>query len=322
MLRATGVTIIAEIGSNHNGELDTAYELIDMAAEAGADIVKFQSFLVDDLLAAGDPNYEVLKKLELPRAWYPKLFQRCRERGVHFLSTATNFTTMDWMEELGVVGYKVASCNITHRPLLERLVKIGKPVIVSTGLASKDDILELADFFAASGFSDYSILHCISQYPAPPESMRLGNITALKELLPCPVGLSDHTHGVHIPAAAVALGARIVEKHISLDRSGLGLDHDVAILPDEFRRLCKVIRELEQALVVDFTPNAEGIFSMRRSLHYASALEKGTTLGTEHLKIVRPEDGLLPSRQNGVLGLRLARDVEDGAPVRMEDFNG
>jgi len=309
------VMLIAEIGSNHNGDLDTALELISVSASCGADVCKFQSFLVDDLLAAGDPNYDRLKMLEIPRQWYPVLMKHCVREGVRFLSTATNHATLDWMEEDGAWGYKVASCNITHRPLLDRLIRINKPVIVSTGMTSLEEVTALARHFDASGLGQYAFLHCVSRYPALPEEMRLHNIVIMKEALQCPIGFSDHSTGTHMAVAAVALGARIVEKHISLDKAGQGLDHEVAMLPGDFKALCRAVREVEQALFADFIPDREVMFAMRRSLHFSRDMKAGDTIGPDDLKIVRPEDGLMPEHFARIQGLRLAMAVKAGQAV-------
>ncbi len=312
------VLIIAEIGSNHNGSLETAFELIDMAAECSADIVKFQGFLVDELLDRNDPNYERLKKLEVPRDWYGRLIEHCHKKNVHFLSTATNFTTLGWMEEYGAEGYKVASCNITHTPLIERLIEIGKPLIVSTGMAHLDEVKSLADQFKTKGDFDYAFLHCIAKYPCPPEEMRLLNIPSLIERLKCMIGLSDHSPSTHIPIAAVGLGARIVEKHVSLDKTGIGMDHEVAILPDVFREMCYGIREVEGSLVKDFTPDLEVIHTMRRSVHFARDLKAGATISDNDLKIVRPENGLPPKDFHRLIGAKLKSDVKSDQAVSLD----
>lgn len=320
--KADNVTIIAEVGTNHNGDLDTALQLIAVAARCGADVVKFQSFLADDLLAQDDANRDRLRRLEMPRDWYPRLMACCRDNGVAFLSTATNFTTLEWMEQLGAIGYKVASCNITHAPLIDRLIALNKPLVISLGMATLDEIVALAERFDRAGFDRYAVMHCVSQYPAPPASMHLGNIAVLRKLLPCPVGLSDHSQGTHIAVAAVALGAAIVEKHISLDKQGIGMDHEVAILPEQFERLCRAVRDTEQALAVDFRPDRQVIHAMRRSLHFARALDAGRRLRAEDVKVVRPEDGLAPSQFERVIGLALRHPVRAGQPLRWEDFNG
>lgn len=312
------VTIIGEIGSNHNGSLETAYALIDVIADAGADVAKFQSFLVDELLAADDPNYRALKRLELPREWYAPLKARCEARGLVFLSTATNNMTIDWMEALGVAGYKIASGNITHRPLIDRLLGIGKPLIISTGLSTLDEVIELEAYLRARGHRRHAFLHCVSKYPALPAEMRLGNIQVLRDRLSCAVGLSDHSKDVHMAVAAVALGARIVEKHVTLDGTGIGLDHEVALKADEFRELCRVVRETESALVSDFSPNLDGIYRFRRSLRASRDLRAGEVLARDMIKVTRPEDGLLPAQLPHLIGRQLAVDVPRDTALRFE----
>ncbi len=314
------VTIIAEVGSNHDGDLARAAAHIDAAAACGADIVKFQSFLADEMVAPGSEHYDMLSQLQMPEAWYPELMAHCASRGVKFLSTATNFTSLGWMEAHGAVGYKVASGNITHRPLIDRLIAIGKPVIVSTGLATLEEIVALARHLRAGGLSDIAFLHCVSKYPTPPEAMRLKNISVLRNILDCRIGFSDHSEGAHLAVAAVALGARVVEKHFSLDKSGLSPDHDVSMPPDDFARMCAAIRETEQGLFADFTPDRDGIRQMRRSLHFSRDLRAGDTVAEADIKVTRPEDGLLPAALDSVLGRRLARDVSADDPVRGDAF--
>jgi N,N'-diacetyllegionaminate synthase len=308
------VLIIAEIGSNHDGDLDKALRLIDVAADCGADVAKFQSFLADEMLAPDHPNYPMLKRLEMPREWYPRLMERCENKGLRFLSTATNFTTLGWMEALGAWSYKVASCNITYAPLLDRLMAIGKPVIVSTGMATLEEVIALARRFVACGLES-AFLHCVSKYPCPSEQMRLRNIAVLRDILPCPVGLSDHSHGSHLAVAAVALGARVVEKHLTNDANGYSPDHKVSVLPDTFAEMVRAIRETEQALVVDFAPDLEAITTMRRSLHFAASLPPGHVLTEADIKVTRPEDGLPPAVLPSIIGRRLIQAVTADQPI-------
>jgi N,N'-diacetyllegionaminate synthase len=321
-LLKNGVTIIAEIGTNHNGDLDTAFRLVETAADCGADIVKFQSFLVDDLLAEDDGHRERLRQLEMPRDWYPALMEKCRQCEVIFLSTATNDTTIGWMEDLGVAGYKLASCNITHQPLLDRLVSIGKPVVVSAGFASMEDLQQLNDRLTNLGFSDFALLHCVSKYPTPADELHLGNIAELRRRFDCPVGFSDHSLGPFMPVAAVALGATIIEKHLTLDGKGIGMDHDVAATPVIFRQMCQAVRETEKALTVCFTPDRDATHAMRRSLHYTRDLAAGHCLEPGDIKIVRPEDGLKPERLEYVIGKKIAGAVTAGQAVREDDLRG
>jgi len=312
------VKIIAEVGSNHNGKLETALELIAVAAECGADVVKFQGFIADDLMAVDDPNFGKLKRLEVPKSWYPLLIEQCVKHGVEFLSTATSFTTLQWMEEYSVSQYKVASCNITHIPLIDRLVEINKPIIISTGLASLQEIVDLSVYLEEKGFKKYSFLHCVSRYPMGPAEARLKNIFVLNEILHCPIGFSDHSHGCHLAVAAVALGAQIIEKHISMDKKGIGMDHDVAVLPDVFRMMCQAVRDTEKAVYVDFASNQEAIFEMRRSLHFSRNMSKGEMVNRSALKITRPENGLLPSEIDYVIGRTLTKDVKASEAVKKE----
>jgi N-acetylneuraminate synthase/N,N'-diacetyllegionaminate synthase len=308
--------IIAEIGSNHDGDLDKALRMIDVAAEVGANVAKFQSFLADEMYAPGDPNHALLKKLEMPREWYPKLYDHCEQNGIRFLSTATNETTLGWMEDLGMDWYKIASGNITHRPLIDRLIEIGKPIIFSTGVASLDEILDLAGYLRKQEHDEFAFLHCVSEYPAPADHIRLGNIEILTRLLQCPVGFSDHSETPYLALAAVALGARIIEKHLTLDGVGVSPDHAFSQKPEQFRTMVNGIREVESGLFIDFSPNSEGMYSLRRSLHYASDLKAGHALSLDDLKIIRPEDGLAPKQLHDVVGQTLMVNVKRHDPVR------
>lgn len=315
------LTIIAEIGSNHDGDLGKALATIDAAAECGADIAKFQSFLAEEMVAPDHPDFGLLKRLEMPREWYPRLMEHCTQHGLRFLSTATNFATLGWMEELGAWGYKVASGNITHEPMIERLIEIGKPMMVSTGLATLDEVVDLARRFHGEGLSEFAFFHCVSSYPTRPEAMRLRNISVLREVLPCPVGFSDHSAGVHLAVAAVALGARIVEKHMSLDRTGISPDHSFALVPEEFAELCRVLRETDAGLFADFALDTATAYRMRRSLHFARSLPVGAVLSANDVKVTRPEEGLRPDALADVVGRRLARGVTADQPVSVDLFD-
>ena len=318
MFEKDHVHIIAEVGSNHDGSLESALAHVDAAAEAGADFVKFQGFLADEMVAPDHDSYAMLKRLEMPRDWYPQLMKQCQKRGVRFLSTATNFTTLGWMEEFGAWGYKVASCNITYQPMIDRLVEIGKPVIFSAGLATLEEIKGLASSLEAKGFTDFAVLHCIAQYPAPAAALNLRAIPILTAELSCPVGYSDHSLGNEAAIAAVALGARIIEKHFSLTGSGFSPDHDVASQPDEFAAMCEAVRNTEVAVGTEMEPDPKAIFSMRRSLHFVQSLKAGEVVSADDLKVIRPEDGLLPGEIARVVGCHLVKDVEAGAPVNWE----
>lgn len=315
------VMIIAEVGTNHNGDLDTALRYIDVAAACGADVVKFQSHVTEELVGPENPNFERLKAVEIPYDWYPKLIQRCKDNGVYFLSTATSFKTIGWLEEFGVEMYKVASGNITHRPIIDKLIEINKPVILSLGVIALEEIYELAAYFDSRGFDKYALLHCVAKYPTPAADLKLKNISVLRDTLECPIGFSDHSWGSHMAPVAVALGATIIEKHISLDKQGRGMDHEVAILPDEFAEMCKAIREAESALYADFTVDRELLYTLRRSLHFRHDLPEGAVITMDDLKITRPENGLAPKELSKVLGKRLSRNVAANDPVLNDLLN-
>ncbi len=314
------VMIIAEAGSNHNGELKTAFEIIEKAAAGGADVVKFQGFLADDLLSKDDPDYAAMKRLEIPEAWYPQIIAHCRKNNIQYLSTASNDKSLAWMEKYGAEMYKIASCNINYQPLLEKLVDIGKPLIVSTGMATLSEIVELKAYFESKKFTRYSFLHCVAKYPTPPDQMNLKNITEMKRQLNCKIGFSDHSEGIHMAVAAIALGAEIVEKHVSLDKKGIGMDHKVAITMEQFSEMCRNIREVEAGMKEKFLSSTEEYKTMRRSLHFTENLEIGTLLQPHHIKVTRPEDGISPRDITRVINKKLSRAVKKDAPVSYEDI--
>jgi len=311
--------IIAEIGSNHDGDFDTALRLMDIAREADADAVKFQSFLADHLVTRDNPDYALLKRLEVPRAWYPRLKREAEDRGLVFFSTATNDITLGWMEEIGVTLYKIGSPNLTHLPLIAMTAGFGKPVIVSTGMAGLKEIGEAVEMFTATGNTELALLHCVSVYPAEPSLLNLRAIETLAKAYPYPIGFSDHSLDIGTAVAAVALGARVIEKHVTLDRARPGPDHHYALEPEPFVAMGRNIRIVEQALGDGrkIVPAREAENSGRywRSLHAAHDLSAGAILSRDAIAIVRPNDGLHSRNIDAVVGLRLTRPVAAGAPI-------
>ena len=313
--------IIAEIGTNHEGSLDLACEMIERFAEAGADIVKFQAFVVEDMIPKDAPYYERMRQLEVKESWYPVLIKTAERAGVEFLSTATSFRSLAWMEAAGAKMYKVASGNATHYPILDRQIEIGKPVILSLGLLDLGEIVELVDYFKKRDFKELSLLHCHVAYPTPPERANLGNIVLLQELFEdLTIGYSDHTLSLTAPAVAVALGARIVEKHVYLKKGNLGMDYDAAISLDGFREMVARIRECEAMTGRDFAIDPDVKFAYRRSFHAARTIERGEVLSWENIKISRPMNGIEPRHYREVLGQKAVRRIEAEAPIRWEDL--
>lgn len=318
------VLLIAEIGSNHDGKFDQALRLMDVAAKAGADAVKFQSFLADHLVRKDSPDHAVLKKIELPREWYPRLKQAAAERGMIFFSTATNDITLGWLQECGAEMYKIASPNLTHLPLIRKTAAIGKPVVMSTGMAGMQQIDEAVQAFLSSGNRQLYLLHCVSEYPARPGLINLRFINTLRALYPFPIGFSDHTLDIGTAIAAVALGARVIEKHLTADRSSPGPDHHYALQPDEFIAMARNIRDVEAALgsahKVLSPAELEKSALAWRSLHAATDLPEGTVLAPEHISVIRPNDGLHSRLFDDIVGMRLRMPLRTGQAITWESF--
>lgn len=316
--------IIAEIGSNHDGDFDEALRLMDVAAKAGADAVKFQSFLADQLVRRDSPDYELLKKIELPREWYSRLKQAASERGLIFFSTATNDITLGWLQECGVELYKIASPNLTHLPLIRKTAAIGKPVIMSTGMAGMQQIGEAVDAFMSTGNGQLCLLHCVSEYPARPESANLKFIETLRALYPFPIGFSDHTLDIGTAIGAVALGARVIEKHLTSDRTRPGPDHHYALQPDEFIAMGRNIRVVEAALgsphKVLSPAELDKSALYWRSLHAATDLPAGTIIAPEHLSVIRPNDGLHSRHFDDIIGMPVKTPLQAGQAITWNAF--
>jgi len=321
--------VIAEAGANHNRDLDTALRLIDVAREAGADAVKFQTYSGRTLYSTktprfdylGDlgakPAHELLDDIALPRDWQPVLAEHCAERGIEFLSTPFDRRAVDELDALDVAAFKIASFELVDLPFLRYIGATARPVVLSTGMASLGEIDEAVAALRAAGCPQLALLQCASLYPAPPSIMNLRTIVSLRAAFGVPVGLSDHTTGVHVASAAVALGAAIIEKHFTLDRSMTGPDHPFAIEPAELKELIAHVRDIEVALGdgVKRGPSAEEAAEMygkaRRSIVAAMAIPAGTEITSEMLTVKRPGFGIAPRFLEAVVG-RVARvDIED-----------
>ena len=329
---------IAEIGSNHDGSLERALALVDAAAAAGADAVKFQSFRAATLLTPrralpdgtwrANEGYPTIERLEVPVEWHAPLRDRARARGVLFLSTPFDEERAALLAALGVPAFKLASGDLTHAPLLRRIGAYGRPVLLSTGLATADEIGAALDALAegagaAARRPPVVLLHCVSLYPLRPGDANLRALDALRVRFGCPVGWSDHSPGHTLAVGAVALGACVVEKHFTDDRRRPGPDHSFAMEPDEWRAMVTAIREIEVALGDgDKRPRRdeepERLWA-RRSLHVARPLAAGATLEMRDLKIVRPADGLPPIALGDVVGRRVRRALEVDQPLLAED---
>ena len=311
--------IIAEAGSNHDGKLEQAKKLIDIAAESGADAVKFQAFKADKLFNKVT-NKEIVDKLEIlevHKDWYEELLNYTDKRGLIFLSSAFDEDSADLLDSFGIAAYKVASYELTHIPLLEYIAKKNKPIILSTGMANESEVKEAFECIYLAGNRQVIILHCISQYPAEPGNVNLNSLLALKRIFDCPVGFSDHTKTIYAPIAAVALGATMIEKHFTLDKSLPGPDHAYALDPEELKQMVAGIREVERMLGKEEIKPAESEINergWRRAIYAAYDISEGTVITKDMLMIVRPspEGSLAPKHLKELLGKRIKKHIKEG----------
>lgn len=328
--------IIAEAGVNHGGDVDRACRLVREAALCGADAVKFQTFRADALVTADAPcaayqqrqaggavtQRAMLRALELDEAAHHRLRVAADEAGIEFLSTPYDEASADLLERVGVARYKLASGDLTHLELQRHVAGKGRPMIVSTGMASLDEVAAAVSAAKDVGNDDLTLLHCTSAYPADPADANLRALTTLAERFGLPVGYSDHTVGNATACAAVALGARVVEKHFTLDRDLPGPDHRASIEPEELARLVADLREVASALGSgEKGPQAaeqEARALARRGLWPARSLEAGRVLAAEDLVVRRPARGLAASALEGVLGRRLRTRLDTHDPLREE----
>lgn len=338
-LSDTHCKIIAEIGVNHNGSLDMGRKLIDVAADCGADAVKFQTFMAEDLVTRSaekaayqvantgknDSQFAMLKALELTEADFAALKAHCLSREIEFMSTPFSESAADLLERVGVDTYKVSSGDLTHLPLLRHLAHKGRPIILSTGMAVLRDIEEAIETIQAEGNEQISILHCVSNYPAAPEDCNLRAMDTLSVAFGYPVGWSDHTMGSEISWAAVARGARIIEKHITLDQDLPGPDHRASSEPAEFKAFVAGIRAITAALGDSIkrptVAERDTALRGRRSIVATRDLPAGTVLEASDLACLRPGTGLMPRDMKTVIGAKIVRDVTANTPLTLQDFH-
>lgn len=311
--------IIAEAGSNHDGKLEQAKKLIDLAAKASADAVKFQTFSADGMVARTAPAYEVIKRLELPYEWHSELAEYARDKGLMFLSTPMDEQAVGILERIGAKAFKIASGEVTSIPFLNYVANKGKPLIVSTGACTLGEIELALEAITSQGNEDIILLHCVAAYPAPVEDVNLRAILTLKQAFGFPVGFSDHTLGISVPLAAVALGACMIEKHFTLDRRFVGPDHPYALEPNELKEMVLGMRDVEKALGQSVKkPVASEKVHLEvgtRSIFARVKIPKGTIITNDMLTILRPGTGLKPEHLDVVLG-RIARtDIEAHQPL-------
>lgn len=322
------VLIIAEAGVNHNGDMNLARQLIDAASDAGVDMVKFQTFTADKLVTeqagkadyqkqstgSGESQYSMIRRLELSRQMHVDLIEHCKLRGIEFFSTGFDPESVDMLVDLGIDHFKVPSGEITNLPYLRHVGRYGKPTILSTGMADLGEIEDALKVLEKAGTSRdlITMLHCNTEYPTPMADVNLRAMSSMRDAFGVAVGYSDHTQGIEVPIAAVALGATVIEKHFTLDRNLPGPDHQASLEPNELKAMVEAIRNIEQALGDGIkrptTSEAKNMFVARKSLVAASIIRAGEPFTESNLTVKRPGMGVSPMRWDEVLGRRASRD--------------
>lgn len=329
--------VIAEMSGNHNGSLDRALAIVDAAAQAGASAIKLQTYTADTMtldMAEGefflsDPSslwrgqsmHELYASASTPWEWHGPIMERAAENGILAFSSPFDESSVDCLEELEVPAYKIASFECVDIPLLKRVAATGKPLIISTGAASLTEIAEAVETVRAAGCEDFILLQCTSTYPASPENSHLRTIPHMRDLFGCEIGLSDHTMGIGVSVAAVALGATVIEKHFTLSRDEGGVDAAFSLEPHELSALVTETERAWQALgEIRYGPTeAEGRARLRRrSLYIGEDMKAGDVLTPQNLRRIRPGHGLAPKYYEMLLGKRVSRDVAKGTPVSWE----
>lgn len=324
------VYIIAEAGVNHNGSVEIAEKLIDSAAQAGADAVKFQTFIATagvsrfaekaqyqkENTTASESQLEMIKKLELPFDQHRHLMEYCHKRNIQFLSTGFDFESINLLKSLKVPCMKVPSGEITNLPLLRQVNEYMHPVIMSTGMATLNEIKEA---LAVLKDCKVSLLHCTTEYPCPYEGVNLKAMQTMRDAFHLPVGYSDHTKGIEVPIAAVAMGATIIEKHFTLDRNMEGPDHKASLEPDELKAMVTAIRHIEAALGTGEKEPAEcekkNMSIARKSIVAKRAIKKGELLTEENLTVKRPGDGVSPMKWDEIVGTTAQKDYDEDEKI-------
>ncbi len=322
--------IIAEAGVNHNGSIDMAKQLIEAAAVAGVDYVKFQTFKAEELVtkdtkqaeyqqrnAADDSQYTMLKKLELTPRQHEELIAYCQQKGVRFLSTAFDLESIEYLHSLNLGLWKIPSGEITNYPYLKKIAQYGELVIMSTGMCSMDDVEQALNVLLKNGLTkeQITLLHCNTEYPTPMQDVNLKAMLQLRDKFGVKVGYSDHTKGIEVPIAAVAMGADVIEKHFTLDRTLPGPDHKASLEPYELKAMVDAIRNIEQALGDGqkhvSASEEKNIAIARKSIVAAKEIKRGELLTEENLTTKRPGSGISPMRWEEVIGTKAIRDFAE-----------
>ncbi len=328
--------IIAEMSGNHNQSLDRAIALVEAAANAGVQALKLQTYTADTMTIKGvfrieDPNspwdgrelYDLYVEGYTPWEWHEAIFRRARELNLEVFSTPFDITAVDFLESLDVPCYKISSFENSDWPLLEKVASTGKPIIMSTGASNLEEIATSVQFLRESGCKDLVLLKCTSTYPSSPESSNLITIPHMSKLFNCEVGLSDHTGGIGVAVASIALGARIIEKHFTLSRADGGVDSDFSMEPEE---MSKLVIETQRAYLslgeiqYDVQKSEQKSRFYKRSIYVSEDVKMGETIESHNVRVIRPSLGIAPKYYSKILGLTFSQNLEKGTPLQWYHF--
>lgn len=330
------VIIIAEAGDNHNGDIRLAYQLIDIAVEAKADYIKFQTFKTEEMLSktagmaeyqkknlqiATDSQYHMVKELELPQESFLKLKEYAENQGIGFMSSPFDISSIRYLDSIGMDIFKIPSGEITNLPYLEEMAQYGKDIILSTGMAEMDEIQFALDTLKKNKAGKISVLHCNTEYPTPFEDVNLQAMLTIKNRFNVEVGYSDHTAGIEVPIAAVAMGAKIIEKHFTIDKNMRGPDHKASLEPQELKDMISAIRNIEKALgSIEKKPSPserKNIPIARKSIVAIQKIKKGDIFSMDNIGVKRPGDGISPIYWHDVIGSISKYDFDEDDLIKI-----
>ncbi|WP_420547766.1 pseudaminic acid synthase [Curvivirga sp.] len=329
--------IIGELSGNHNGSIDMAFKIIDAIADAGADAVKLQTYTADTLtidcsnddfmikggLWDGRTLYDLYEEAHTPWEWHEELINHARAKGLDIFSSPFDETAVDFLEEFDLPAYKIASFEANDVALINKVAKTGKPIIISTGMANADEIQLSLDTARNAGAENIVLLHCISGYPAPISDANIATITDMQQRYGVPIGLSDHSIGSAVAVGAVALGACVIEKHVTFDRSLGGPDAEFSMEPEEFKAFCDDIRNVSDAIGrvhYDKKSSEEKSLVFRRSLYVVEDINEGDVFTSKNVRSIRPGYGLAPKEYPNILGKKARYDIKLGTALTREMF--
>jgi N-acetylneuraminate synthase len=326
--------IIAEAGVNHNGDIEIAKKLVDVACEAGVDAVKFQTFKADKLVTKkaekaeyqkkntnnNETQYQMLKKLELAYDDHKELISYCEKKDIMFISTPFDIDSVDLLEDLGVELYKVGSGDLTNMPLLKYIARKNKPIILSTGMANLGEVEEAISWIKEEGNNDIILLHCTTSYPTAYQDVNLRAMETMRQAFKLPVGYSDHTMGIEVSIAAVAMGACVIEKHFTLDKTMEGPDHKASLNPKELKLMVKSIRNIEKSMgngIKKCTTNEENTKKVaRKGIVTVREIKKGEKIKSDMITVKRPENGIKPKYINKIIGYVALENIQKDSSIK------